>query len=106
MDLDLRLVVRRRREYLALGYRYRGVLFNYFCEDAAERLKAERERRDVDEDDALLFAREDRALDLSLIHILLDQNNFLSYSRGQTENMNPWCNVYSVKLKMWILMRS
>ena len=63
MYLDLRLVVRGGREDLALGDRYRSVLVDYLREDAAERFKAERKRRYVDEDDALLFAGEYRALD-------------------------------------------
>ena len=63
VDLDLRLVVARGREDLALGRRDRRVPVDEPGHDAAERLDAERERRDVEEQHVLDVAREDARLD-------------------------------------------
>src|SRR5664279_2037675 len=60
VDLDRRLDVGHGREDLRVLRRNRRVAFDELDEDAAVRLEAERQRRDVEEDEVL---------DLSLIHI-------------------------------------
>ena len=63
MDLDLRLVVRRRREDLRLGRRDRGVPVDELRHHAAQRLDAERQRGDVEQEDVLDLAAENAGLD-------------------------------------------
>ena len=63
VDLDLRLVVRRRREGLAALGRDRRVALDQLGRDAAERLDAERERRHVEQEHVLHLAREHAGLD-------------------------------------------
>merc|ERR1719253_160260 len=62
LDADLRLVVRRRREGLGLLRRDGRVTVDEPREDATKRLDAERQRRDVEEQDVLDVAAEDAAL--------------------------------------------
>jgi hypothetical protein len=63
VDLHLRLVVRGSGEDLALRGRDRRVPLDELGHDAAERLDAERERRDVQQEDVLDVARQDAGLD-------------------------------------------
>ena len=58
MDLDRGLVVGRGREDLALARRDRGVALDEAREDAAQRLDAERQRRDVEQQQVLDVARQ------------------------------------------------
>ena len=62
VDLHRGLVVVRRRERLALLGRDRGVARDEHGGHAAERLDAERQRRDVEQQHVLLLAGEHRAL--------------------------------------------
>ena len=63
MDLHRRLIVVSRREGLALLGRDRGVARDEHRGDSTQRLDAERERSDVEQENILLLAGEDRALD-------------------------------------------
>ena len=63
MDLNLRLRVGRRGEDLRLGRGDGGVPLDELGGDAAERLDAERERRDVEEKDVFHLALEHARLD-------------------------------------------
>ena len=63
LDLDGGLVVRRRREGLALLGRDRRVALDQPRRDAAERLDAERERRDVEQQQVLDVAGQHASLD-------------------------------------------
>ena len=63
MDLNARLIVRRRREHLALRGRDRRVALDDLRADAAEGLDAERKRGNVEEQDILDLTDEDTALD-------------------------------------------
>ena len=63
VDLDRRLVVLGGRERLRLAGRDRRVALDQLREDAALRLDAERERRDVEEEHVLDLALEHAGLD-------------------------------------------
>ena len=63
VDLDLRLVVRGRREDLALGRRDGRVALDQLGHHAAQRLDAERQRGDVQQQDVLDLARQHAGLD-------------------------------------------
>src|SRR5581483_8770451 len=63
VDLDLRLTVARGREDLGLRGRDGAVALDELGRDAAERLDAQRERRDVEEEDVLHLALEHAGLD-------------------------------------------
>ena len=63
MDLDGRLVVGGRGIDLGLAGRNRGVAVDHLGHDAAERLDAEGQRRDVEQQDAFDIAGQDAALD-------------------------------------------
>ena len=63
MDIDRRLIVRSRREDLALVRRNRRVALDHLRADTAERLDTEGKRRDIEEKDILGFTDEDTALD-------------------------------------------
>src|SRR5439155_1284419 len=63
VDLDARLVVRRRREDLALPGRNRRVPLDEFREDATQGLDAEAQGRHVEQEDVLHLAAEDGSLD-------------------------------------------
>ena len=63
MDLNARLIVRRRREHLALRGRDRRVALDDLRADATEGLDAERKRGNVEEQDILDLTDEDTALD-------------------------------------------
>ena len=63
VDLDLALVVRGGREDLRLRGRDRRVPLDEPGHDAAERLDAERQRRDVEQQDVLDLAAEHAGLD-------------------------------------------
>src|SRR6202047_4111466 len=62
-DGDRRLIVLRRREHLALLGRYGGVAVDQLGHDAAERLDAERQRRNI---------KQQCILDVTLQHAGLD----------------------------------
>ena len=62
MDLNARLIVRRRREHLTLRGRDGCVAVDDFRADAAERLNAERERGHVEQEHVLDLADEHAAL--------------------------------------------
>ncbi len=62
VDFDARLAVGRGRERLALARRNRGVALDQRGHHAAERLDAERERRDVEEQEILHLAAEHAGL--------------------------------------------
>ena len=63
VDLDLRLVVGRRGEDLALAGRDRRVALDQRSGHATQRLDREGQRRDVEEEDVLDLAAEHAALD-------------------------------------------
>ena len=63
VDLDLALVVGRGREHLRLGRRDGRVAVDQPGHDAAQRLDAQRQRRDVEEQDVLDLAAEHAGLD-------------------------------------------
>ena len=63
VDLDARLVVRRRREDLALPGRNRRVPLDEFREDATQGLDAEAQGRHVEQEDVLHLTAEDGSLD-------------------------------------------
>ena len=63
VDLDLRLVVVGGREDLALARRDRGVALDQRRHHAAQGLDAERQRRDVEQQDVLDLAGEHAGLD-------------------------------------------
>ena len=63
VDLDLRLVVGRRREDLRLRRRDRRVPLDELGHDAAKRLDAQRQRRDVEQQDVLDVTGQHAGLD-------------------------------------------
>ena len=63
VDVNRRLVVRRRREDLTLPDRNRRVALDEFRRDAAQGLNAQGERRDVEEQHVLDLADDDARLD-------------------------------------------
>jgi len=62
LDLDRGLAVGRRREHFALARRNGRVPLNELGEHAAQRLDAQRQRRDVEQQDVLDFAAQHAAL--------------------------------------------
>ena len=62
VNVDRRLIVRRRGEHLALGRRNRRVALDDLRADAAQRFNAERQRRNVKQQHVLDLADEDAAL--------------------------------------------
>src|SRR6266516_2270938 len=63
VDLHCRLIVISRREGLALLRRDRRVARDEYGGDTTQRLDTKRERSDVEQQNVLLLAGEDRALD-------------------------------------------
>ena len=72
LDLDRRLVVSSRRERLRLARRDRGVALDELRHHAAQRLDAQRQRSDVEQQDVLDVSAENAAL-----HRRADGNDFV-----------------------------